>query len=386
MTVARDNMIMTQNVPAWDDGEWSSLATLDGDVDADVCVIGLGGSGLTCIRELQSAGMRVVGVDAGSVGGGAAGRNGGFLLAGTADFYHDSVTALGRDRAHRIYELTLDQIDRIAAETPDSVHRDGSLRIAASDDERRDCEAQLAAMLSDGLAAEAYAGSEGTGLLFPSDGAFQPLARCRSLARLALADGALLFEGSPAMSFSRGLVETDAGRIHCTHIIACADGRLEQLFPELAGRVRTARLQMLGTEPLNHVRFTRPVYARWGYDYWQQLADGRVVLGGARDSFVDAEWTTSALPTPQVQNELDRILRDEAGVNAVVTHRWAASVGYATTGAPVLEQIRPGIWAVGAYSGTGNVIGALYGRAVAQLVVNGHSDLLAQINAGAAGA
>ncbi|MEO6778529.1 MAG: FAD-binding oxidoreductase [Gemmatimonadaceae bacterium] len=377
---------MPQNVPAWDDGEWSSLATLDGDVDADVCVIGLGGSGLTCIRELQSAGMRVVGVDGGSVGSGAAGRNGGFLLAGTADFYHDSVAALGRDRAHRIYELTLDQIDRIAAETPDAVHRDGSVRIATSNEERRDCDAQLAAMISDGLTAEVYTGPEGTGLFFPRDGAFQPLARCRSLALVALAEGALLFELSPAVAFTRGLVETGAGRIHCTHIIACVDGRLEQLFPELAGRVRTARLQMLGTEPLGHVRFTRPVYARWGYNYWQQLPDGRVVLGGGRDSFVETEWTMSAVPTAEVQSELDRILRDEAGVTAKVTHRWAASVGYTTTGAPVLEQVRPGIWAIGAYSGTGNVIGALYGRAVAQLVVNGHSDLWAQINAGAAGA
>jgi len=39
----------------------------------------LGGSGLTCIHELLELGVRVAGIDATTVGGGAAGQNGGFL-------------------------------------------------------------------------------------------------------------------------------------------------------------------------------------------------------------------------------------------------------------------------------------------------------------------
>jgi glycine/D-amino acid oxidase-like deaminating enzyme len=45
--------------------------------------------------------------------------------------------------------------------------------------------------------------------------------------------------------------------------------------------------------------------------------------------------------------------------------RWAALVGYSDSGLPVLEEVRPGVWACGAYSGTGNVLGALCGRAAA---------------------
>ncbi|HEX2780127.1 MAG TPA: FAD-binding oxidoreductase, partial [Gemmatimonadaceae bacterium] len=59
-----------------------------------------------------------------------------------------------------------------------------------------------------------------------------------------------------------------------------------------------------------------------------------------------------------------------------ITHRWAAPVSYSTDGMPVVEEVRPGVWAAGAYSGTGNVVGALCGRAVAQLVTRGTSDLL----------
>ena len=92
-----------RNTPVWDDGNWRGLATLDGDASADVCVVGLGGSGLTCVRALLRGGASVIGIDAGEVAGGAAGRNGGFLLAGTYDFYHDAVARHGHHRARRIY-------------------------------------------------------------------------------------------------------------------------------------------------------------------------------------------------------------------------------------------------------------------------------------------
>jgi glycine/D-amino acid oxidase-like deaminating enzyme len=48
-------------------------------------------------------------------------------------------------------------------------------------------------------------------------------------------------------------------------------------------------------------------------------------------------------------------------------------VGYTESGMPVMEEVRPGVWAIGGYSGTGNVVGAIAGRVVAELVVDGHS-------------
>lgn len=361
--------------PAWDDTPWNALASLTNDETADVCVIGLGGSGLSCIRELLSLGQRVIGIDAGSVAGGAAGRNGGFLLAGTSAFYHDMIDALGHEHARRLYQLTLDEMDRMTDETPEFVRRVGSLRIAASDEEAADCEVQLRAMRRDGFDVSTYDGEEGAGLFFPRDGAFQPLARCRMLALRVIASGALLFEHTKAISISPSQVRTPRGTIHCDRIIVAVDGRLDVLVPQLGDRVRTARLQMLATEPVRDVRFPWPVYSRWGYDYWQQLPNGRIVLGGCRDQVADSEWTTSTDPSEPVQSRLDRLLRDTLGVTARVSHRWAASVGYTANGLPIMDEIHSGVWAVGGYNGTGNVIGALYGRAVAQLAVCGNSDL-----------
>ena len=66
-----------ENVPVWDDRTWRTLAPQNSDLSAEVCVIGLGGSGLTAISELLDLGRRVVGIDADDVAAGAAGRNGG---------------------------------------------------------------------------------------------------------------------------------------------------------------------------------------------------------------------------------------------------------------------------------------------------------------------
>lgn len=358
-----------QNVPVWDDGAWTPLPALDGDASADVCVVGLGGSGLTCIGELLRRGVSVIGIDAGQVAGGAAGRNGGFLLAGTYDFYHDAIGRHGHHRARRIYRLTMDEVRRIAAETPEAVRLMGSLRIADCDEEAEDCRHHLAALLADDLPAEWYDGPEGRGLLLPTDGVFNPLHRCRILARRAGDAGARLYEHTPAIDIRPGEVRTPAGTIRCEQVIVAVDGRLEAIFPELAPRIRTARLQMVATAPTDEVRLPRPVYARWGFEYWQQLPDGRIALGGFRDAGGESQWTHEADPCAPVQGSLERFLRERLGVHAPVTHRWAASVSFSTTGLPILEEVRPRVWAAGGYSGTGNVIGALCGRAAAELAL-----------------
>jgi gamma-glutamylputrescine oxidase len=366
---------MPENSPVWDDHAWTALPTPDGDVSADVCVVGLGGSGLTAVGELLRRGASVVGIDAGHVAAGAAGRNGGFLLAGTYDFYHDAVERHGRERARRIYRLTMDEIGRIAAEAPDAVRITGSLRVADSAEEADDCRRQLDTLRADGFPAEWYEGSEGEGLLLPTDGAFNPLLRCRILARRAADAGARLYEHAPALEVRPGEVRTPTGTVRCDRVIVAVDGRLERIFPELEGRVRTARLQMLATASTDEVRVPRPVYARWGYEYWQQLPDGRVALGGFRDAGGEGEWTEDAAPGEVVQARLERFLRERIGVRAPVTHRWAASVGYTQTGLPLLEEVRDGVWVAGGYSGTGNVIGALCGRAAAELALTGASAL-----------
>ena len=355
------------NTPIWDDRDWRPLPKLTGTVRADVCVVGLGGSGLAAMEELVAQGVAVVGVEAFTVGAGAAGRNGGFVLAGLAKFFNETVAEFGEEAAGAIYRLTAAEIARQAEDMPAIVRQTGSLRIAADAAELDDCEKHLAALRYCGFPAAPYTGPEGRGLLLPSDGVIQPLHRVRAVAQRLRLREALLYEDSPVRKLVPGIVVTDKGAVHCDTVIVAVDGRLEQVFPELTGRIRTARLQMLATAPAPEVDFSRPVYYRQGYEYWQQLPDRSIALGGFRDHALDEEWTMEDFPTERIQALQEKFLREHLKVRAPITHRWAASVGYTPDGLPILEEVRPKTWAVGGYNGTGNIVGGLSARAAARL-------------------
>jgi len=370
---------MTMTRPFWETvaSPGPSLPLLEGDIEAEVAVIGLGGSGLTAIGELLARGVQVVGVDAGGIADGAAGRNGGFLLAGLADFHHVAVAKFGEERAAACYRATLAELDQIYDQTPEAATRVGSVRIPVSDAERDDCDEQLAAMVASRLPVDRYEGPEGTGLYFENDGTLQPVERCRILARRVLASGARLFVRSRVNSFLAGRVLAEGGSIACNSVLVCVDGGLEQLVPVLKESVRSARLQMLATASVRERVVSRPVYRRYGLDYWQQCASGEVVLGGCRDVGGEDEWTTEAVPSETVQRGLDRLLASGLGIAAPVTHRWAGIVGYTANHLPVVRQVESDLYVAGGYSGTGNVVGALAAKGLVELALDGRSELAA---------
>lgn len=349
------------------------LAPLDGPTSAEVVVVGLGASGLTACRRLAERGADVLGLDAVGLAAGAAGRNGGFLLAGGARFHHHAVAVWGHERAVALYRATLAELestlDDLERHVPGTVlSRSGSLRIAHDDAEAADVAAHLAALHRDGLPGAPYRGDEGEGLLVPTDAAFDPVGRARHLAARAVAAGARLHAPVTVTDLAEGRVGTTAGEVTCHRAIVAVDGGLARVLPELAPRVRTARLQMLATAPTDAV-LTRPVYRRWGYDYLQQLPTGEVLLGGCRDRHVDAEWDAPAEPSAAVQSCLDRTLA-ELGIDAPVTHRWAAHAAFTDDGWPVCDEVRPGVLALGGYSGHGNLVGTLAARRAADAALD----------------
>jgi gamma-glutamylputrescine oxidase len=372
--------VTAASTPVWGDpAAWENPGPLAGEVSADVCVVGLGGSGLAAVGAALDAGATVVGIDAGPIGGGAAGRNGGFLLAGGALFHHAAVQAWGEERAVGIYEASLAELDRLEAELGALVRRVGSLRIPASAEEAEDCARQLEALRRHGLPARSADGPTGAGVFLPSDGSVQPLERCRLLARRALERGARLHCDTPAVELAGDHVRTPAGEVACKAVLACVDGGIERLLPELDGRARSSRLQMLATEPIAPGTIPCPVYDNWGYEYWQQLPDGSVALGGGRGTHGEAEWGQPAEPGAEVQALLDRLLRERVGVDAAVTHRWAGVIAYTPDRLPVFAEVRPGVLAVGAYSGHGNVLGSAAARAATAIALGGPAPRLARL-------
>ncbi|MBT8212687.1 MAG: FAD-binding oxidoreductase, partial [Acidimicrobiia bacterium] len=118
----------------------------------------------------------------------------------------------------------------------------------------------------------------------------------------------------------------------------------------------------IGTEPDPGVTVACPVYADFGYNYWQQLPDGRLAVGGARNLHSDDEWTHDGGVSDAVQTDIEVVLRHQVGSQAAVTHRWSGHSAYTEDGLPVGREVEPGVWVVGAYNGVGNVLGAVYGR------------------------
>ncbi len=356
----------------WDGPHWVGPGPGPVPEDAEVCVVGLGGSGLAAIERLVGAGVDVVGIDSGLIAGGATGANGGFLLAGTSAFFDETAEVLGPERASAIYGMTVDAIDRIAGDRP----RTGSLRIAEPPEELESCRRHLETLGDAGFGAEWYRGPEGEGLLIPDDTTYNPMATARETAERVLAAGVRLHENTAAVEVAPGRVETGRGTIEADLVIVAVDGLLGPLVPAVADRARPTRLQMLATDPVGRTITERAVYLRWGLEYYQQLPDGRIAIGGFRDVEGDGAWTTDTDTTPEVQSRLEDFVRDRLGVTAPVSHRWAATVSFSDGILPVCETVSPGLSVAGAYNGTGNVIGRLCGEALADQYLAGGSTWL----------
>jgi glycine/D-amino acid oxidase-like deaminating enzyme len=186
----------------------------------------------------------------------------------------------------------------------------------------------------------------------------------RRLAERAAAAGAIFVEQSP-------VTPADLDRLETPVCVIAIDGALDRAVPELAEFVRPARGQMLATEPLSVRLYERPHYARQGFDYWQQLPDGTLVVGGKRDADVSTGYTAVEETTPAVQERLEELLVALVGHLPRITHRWAGIWGETLDRLPLVGAVpgRERIWVAGGYSGHGNVLGLACGDIVARAIL-----------------
>jgi glycine/D-amino acid oxidase-like deaminating enzyme len=373
--------------PYWLDAPYEPRPPLSGEMEAEACVIGGGVAGLSCARRLAERGIQTIVLEAGTVAGGASGRNGGFLIAGTALFHNDARERLGAERASAIYAATLDAQEEIVAlasdlDAGDALRRVGLLRLATSEEEAEHVRSHAAALTEDGFAAElmerdelpeALRRSGLAGCVTRHDCALHPARWYRLLAAAAEEAGARIFESSrvtgPVPAPREGPVATQGGSVRARHVVVAADGALPRLVPEYDGRVRARRLHMVATEPLPPV-VACMVYGRWGHEYLQQQPDGRVLAGGFSDLDGDASYTDSDEGNPVVWDRVERYLRDDLGTTPHVTHRWTGVVGYSDDSLPYVGEVpgRPGLYVSGGYSGHGNVPGFMCGRDIADTI------------------
>jgi gamma-glutamylputrescine oxidase len=347
-----------------DAGERLPAQSTSGPVNAgakvDVVVIGGGVTGCSCALTLAERGVRVRLFEARGVASGASGRNGGFALRGGAMPYEHSWAELWR-----LTERTLDRLEQLAG---DAFRRVGSLRLASDAGERDLLARELELLREDGFDVEwvdplpppldrLFTGA----LLYPGDGSLHPVRWVQQLAARAAAAGAEIVEHTPVR-----IDELDA-----ESVVVAVDGLTATLLPELADHVKPIRGQMLATAPLERRLFERPHYARHGYDYWQQLGDGRLVVGGKRDVSFATETTAAEATTGLIQEQLQALVADLLGEVPPITHRWAGVWGETADRLPFVGRVpgRGNVWVAGGYSGHGNVLGLACGDLLARAIL-----------------
>ncbi|HZU21165.1 MAG TPA: FAD-dependent oxidoreductase [Gaiellaceae bacterium] len=360
--------------PYWLEDEPVPRATPRVDGTADVAIVGAGVTGIAAAHRLAEHGKRVRVHDARAVAEGASGRNGGFALRGGASRYDVARETYGREQARALWAWTELALDRMSGLAGDALRRTGSLRLAADPEERDEIRVEYEAFRQDGIDAEwlddlpgHLAGRFHGAILHPRDGTVQPARWVRRLAARAAAAGVEIRERDEV---------ADVDALDAAVVLVATDGYGHGLVPQLAETIWPTRGQVIVSQPLAHVLYDKPHYARQGFDYWQQLPDGRVLLGGFRDVSILDELTDVEETTPRIQASLEAYLEELIGEPLRVSHRWAGIFGLTQDLLPLVGRV-PGserVWVAGGYSGHGNVLGFACGELAADAIAGDASS------------
>ena len=332
----------------WLDMPYTPAEPLSGDLDVDVVVIGGGVTGVTGALFLAEGGARVAVLERREVATGATGRNGGFMLAGTHEYYVEAVEELtdlygadGRKMAREAWRIALENHDLMAGlmkkyEIQCDYYRHGSCVVAMKHpdhgshaDPMERIVQSFHLLQEDGFEVE-YLDEDRlyelkrspllAGALWNRfDGELHPVKYVRGLAAAGSGLGVLFFEntpvtgveqcgpgtggrgdagaseGGPVVSKPGGLlVHTPGGRIRTQHVLLGMNAYTPQLDARYERRIIPHRGQVFTTEPVSERLFNGVFYGNDGWDFWRQLHDGpgeggRLLFGGGRNHHIRAE-------------------------------------------------------------------------------------------------
>ena len=326
-----------------------------GELDVEVLVVGGGIAGVTLAYTLAQQGASVGLLEARDLAGAASGRNAGFLMVAAAEPYGETIALWGRPGARAMLEIGRRNHERLARlareiDVDCGYRRSGSFRLARTEEEAEDQRAALPLLQADGFPcvevppAQALPGGPHdrfvAAFVTEEDGELNPVQLLNGVAREAVRLGGRLFTHSPLLGarWQGGLWEarTAGGSARARARVVATNAYAPELCPTLTPLIAPRRGQMLSTAPLPREVAPRPTYAHWGYQYWRQTPDRRLVMGGWRDLDLDGEVGFEEKTTSRIQEGIEAGLRELAPEGAVIEHRWAGIMGFARDGRPLV--------------------------------------------------
>lgn len=349
----------------------------DTNLTCDVAIVGGGLTGLCAAYHMQRLGAKVALIESAQLGAGASGRNAGFLLTGPVEHYARAVDLLGREKARRLWQFSQKSLAGLVELIQGiplacDLELTGALHAAATEAELRELEASAALLQEDGLEIVLLSLEEVQqslhspdffgGILYPEDGGLHPVKFLRGLAHYLTDHQVRIFENTPATSiestdFDAAVVHTPKARLEAYLVLLATNAYTPQLRAFLENKVLPVRGHILATEPVKKSLWRQVVYTNFGYEYFRQLPDGRLLLGGMRETVPGGDsFHYNEDPLPQVIEELERFLKNRFQFPMPkVEYKWAGLMGFSRDGLPIIGAL-PGesnLFFAGAYTGHG---------------------------------
>ncbi|MCE0731486.1 FAD-binding oxidoreductase [Halomonas sp. G15] len=361
---------------------------LEGEVRADVCVVGGGITGCSAALELAERGYSVVLLEAGVIGYGASGRSGGQILPGLGTDMATVEKALGRERARDIWQLSREAV-RLTAERVErhaipcdlqwgylhAAVKPRHVRELAEHRERmaRDYDYHDLEMLEgDALRERVVTDAYPAALHESAAGHLHPLNYTLGLARAARDAGVVIHEQSAAVAIERGQpasVRTAAGRVTADFVVLGTNAYQAGLVPEMGGRVMRAANYMIATAPLSEDQAAQVLPhndalsdANFVLDYYRLSGDRRLIYGG--------EVSYDGREPKGIQERMDakiaRLFPVLEGIS--IDYRWGGDVAITLNRAPDFGRLGGNIYYAQGYSGHGMALAGLAGRLMAEAI------------------
>jgi len=152
-----------------------------------------------------------------------------------------------------------------------------------------------------------------------------------------------------------------------SQLLVCTNAFARQLLPQLD--IIPARGQVLVTSPIEGLPFKGTFHYDEGFYYFRNLGN-RVLLGGARNKAFEAEATEQMTITTQIQDELERFLKEVIlpGRSYTIDHRWSGIMGMGSEKMPIVRAVNKQICCAVRMSGMGVALAPIVGEKVARLM------------------